>query len=170
MRQLLAIPILACGLVLAAACSRCPGPAIPHASGSASASASAGSGDLTAFVNCVRQHGVTVPDHVTLQAAWQQAEQQHSPDWEECNALLPPRPANQPPSAQQLEQLRNYSVCMRAHGIDMADPTPTGDTTIGGRLAHASKAQVANDPGFKAAQAACKNKLPANWNSPRKNR
>src|SRR5262249_60252497 len=62
MRRILAIPFLVCGLVLAAACSRAPGPAIPHARGSASASPSAASGDYSAFFGCMRQHGISVPD------------------------------------------------------------------------------------------------------------
>jgi hypothetical protein len=166
-----AIPILICGLVLAAACGRAPGPSVPTASGSASASASAGSGDLTAFVNCVRQHGVTVPDP-DPDFAWQQAE--HSAGWEAaweaCRALLPPPPAgaaSQLPSAQELEQLRVYAVCMRAHGIAMSDPDRTGDMQVGGRLENVTRAQLNNDPGYKAAQAACRDKLPArNPNSP----
>src|SRR5215475_12591493 len=164
MRRIFATPLLICGLVLAAACSRAPGPDIPAASGSPSASASAGSGDLTAFVNCVRQHGVTVPDP-NPDFAWQQAK--NSPGWEAaweaCRHLLPPPPAgaaSQPPSTQQLEQLRTFAVCMRAHGIDMSDPTPAGNLTIGGRLAHATRTQLANDPGVRAAMAACKDKLP----------
>ena len=70
------------------------------------------------------------------------------------------------PTAQQLEQLRTYAMCMRAHGIDMSDPTPTGDMHILGRLAHATQAQLNNDPGYKAAKAACKDKLPASRNPP----
>jgi hypothetical protein len=42
-------------------------------SASSSASASAERGDLTAFTNCVRQHGVDVPDP-NPDFAWQQAE------------------------------------------------------------------------------------------------
>jgi len=174
MRRILAILVLLGAAALAAACGGAPGPSIPAASGSASASASASSGDLTAFVGCVRQHGVTVPDP-NPGFAWQQAE--HSPGWEAaweaCSHLLPPPPAgaaSQLPSAQQLEQLRAFAVCMRAHDIDMSDPTPTGDTIIGGRLAHVTRAQLHNDPGYKAAMAACTDKLPANWLNPRKNR
>jgi hypothetical protein len=166
MRRILAILILLGAAALAAACSKASGPDIPTASGSASASTSAGSGDLTAFVSCVRQHGVTVPDP-NPGFAWQQAEHSHGWEaaWEACRHLLPPPPvgAQQLPSAQQLEQLRTYAVCMRAHGIDMSDPTPTGDMIIGGRLEHATKAQVQNDPGYKAAYQACKNKLPGGW-------
>ena len=157
MRQILAIFILLDAAALVAARSRASGPDIPNASGSASAGA--GSGDLTAFVNYVRQHGVTVPDHVTLQAAWQRAEQEHAPGWEACKALLPERPANQLFSAQELERLRSFAVCMRAHGIDMSDPQQDGDMPIGGRLAHASRAQELDDPVLKAAQAAWRDKL-----------
>jgi len=164
MRRILAIPILICGLVLAAACSRAPGPDIPTASGSASPSASSGSGSLTAFTNCVRQHGVSVPDP-NPDFAWSQAE--NAPGWQAawsaCRPLLPPPPAgaaNQLPSAQQLEQLRTFAVCMRAHDIDMSDPTPTGDMIISGRLQHVSRTELNNDPGYKSAYQACKNKLP----------
>ena len=167
MRRILAIFILLGAAVLAAACSGAPGPAIPAASGSASPSARAGSGDLTAFVHCVRQHGVNVPDP-NPDLPWPPSQVEHSDGWvaasEACGHLLPPSLAgianqsNQLPSAQQLEQLRTFAVCMRAHGIDMADPTPTGEMHLGGRLAHATRAQVFNDPGYKAAFAACKDK------------
>ena len=167
MRRILAIFILLGAAVLAAACSGAPGPAIPAASGSASPSARAGSGDLTAFVHCVRQHGVNIPDP-NPDLPWPPSQVEHSDGWvaasEACGHLLPPSLAgianqsNQLPSAQQLEQLRTFAVCMRAHGIDMADPTPTGEMHLGGRLAHATRAQVFNDPGYKAAFAACKDK------------
>jgi len=164
MRQIRAIFILLDAAALAAACSRASGPEIPTASGSASASASAGSGDLTAFVNCVRQHGVTVPDP-NPGFAWQQAEHAAGWEaaWEACKGLLPPPPAgaaSQLPSAQELEQLRTFAVCMRAHGIDMSDPDPTGDMPIHGRLENVTRAQLNNDPGYKAAYQGCKNKLP----------
>jgi len=167
MRRILAILILMSAAALAAACSGPSGPDVPAASGSASPSASAGSGELTAFVNCVRQHGVTVPDP-NPGFAWQQAEHSHgwNAAWSACRALLPPPPAgaaNQLPSAQQLEQLRTFAVCMRAHSIDMSDPDQTGDMQIGGRLQHVTRAQLVNDPGYKAAYQACKDKLPGGW-------
>jgi hypothetical protein len=83
-----------------------------------------------------------------------------------CQSQLPAsdpnsHPANDPPTAQGLEQERAFAVCMRAHGIQMSDPDPhTGDTPIGGRLAHVTRAQLNNDPGFNAAYQACKSKLP----------
>lgn len=183
MRRLLAIPILVCGLVLAAACSRAPGPDIPNASGSAGASPSAASGDYSAFFGCMHQHGISVPDPAPSSPGtvgeWVDQQSAQNPGFDPaavaCQSQLPASDPNShatapPATVQELEQLRTYAVCMRAHGIDMADPTPTGDTIIGGRLAHATRAQLDNDPGYKAAQAACKDKLPANWNSPRKSR
>ena len=183
MRRILAIPILVCGLVLAAACSRAPGPDIPNASGSASASPSAASGDYSAFFGCMHQHGISVPDPAPSSPGtvgeWVDQQSAQNPGFDPaavaCQSQLPASDPNShatapPATAQQLEQLRTYAVCMRAHGIDMSDPTPTGETIIGGRLEHVTRAQLNNDPGYKAAQAACKDKLPANWNTPRKSR
>jgi hypothetical protein len=171
MRRLLAIPILVCGLVLAAACSRAPGPDIPAASGSASASPSAASGDYSAFFGCMHQHGISVPDPAPSSPGtvgeWVDQQSAQNPGFDPaavaCQSQLPASDPNShatapPATAQQLEQLRTYAVCMRAHGIDMADPTPDGQMHLGGRLAHATRAQVFNDPGYKAAFAACKDK------------
>jgi hypothetical protein len=59
---------------------------------------------------------------------------------------------------------------MRAHGIDISDPDPTtGDMPLGGRLANATRAQVQNDPGYKAAHDACQDKLRGSENDSRKN-
>ena len=183
MRRLLALLIPLGAAALTAACTTSSDPSVPAASGSASASASAGSGTnapigsaawhtgAVAYARCMRQHNVNVPDPAPGQVGWnpEPATARQSPlwgaAWQACQHLLPAgnSPAGGLPTAQQLEQLRTYAVCMRAHGIDMSDPTPTGDTPLSGRLANATRAQVQNDPGFKAAQAACKNKLPGGW-------
>jgi hypothetical protein len=174
MRQILAIPILICGLALAAGCGKTSGPSVPAANGSASASPSAASGGYSAFFGCLRQHGISVPDPAPSSPGtvgeWvdQQSAQDtmFDPAAVACQSQLPAsdpnsRPANHPPSAQELEQVRTYAVCMRAHGIPMSDPDPTtGDTQIGGRLEHVTRTQLNNDPGYKAARQACKSKLP----------
>jgi hypothetical protein len=177
MRRILAIPILVCGLVLAAACSRAPGPDIPAASGSASPSAA--NGGYSAFFGCLRQHGISVPDPAPSSPGtvgeWVDQQSAQNPGFDPaavaCQSQLPAsdpnsHPANQPPSAQQLEQDRTFAVCMRAHGIQVSDPDPaTGDMPIGGRLAHVTRAQLNNDPGYKAAYQACKSKLPGHLGS-----
>jgi hypothetical protein len=161
---MLLIPTLVCGLALAAACDETSGTGIPTAGGSASTGPSAGRGDLTAFAACLREHGVTIPDP-NPDLAWQKAEQ--SPAWDTarpaCQHLLPPDPdgGQNLPSAQQLEQFRAFAVCLRANDIDISDPDPTGNMRIGGPLANVTKAQLENDPGYRAAYQACKDKLPA---------
>jgi hypothetical protein len=164
-----ALPILIGGLALAAACSTTPNTGIPTANGSASASPGTGSGDLTAYAKCIRDHGVNVPDPAPgVEArAWirQQAEANTAFDAADiaCHHLLPAgaEPQGNGPTAQELEQLRAFAVCMRAHDIDMSDPTPDGNMQIGGRLEHVTRAQLDADPAFKAGQEACKDKLPA---------
>jgi hypothetical protein len=174
MRRILALLILICGLALAAGCSKPSDPGVPTANGSASASPSAASGGYGAFFGCMRQHGISVPDPapstVAAVGAWVDQQSAQNPGFDQaavaCQSQLPAsdpnsHPANQLPSAQQLEQLRTYAVCMRAHGIQMSDPDPTGDMQIGGRLEHVTRAQLNADPGYKAANQACKDKLPA---------
>jgi hypothetical protein len=168
-----ALPILICGLALAAGCSNTSGPGVPTANGSASASPGAASGGYGAFFGCLRQHGISVPDPApsTVAAVGEWVDQQSAQNGGfdhaavACQSQLPASDPNShpaaPATAQELEQLRTYAVCMRAHGIQMSDPTPTGDMSIGGRLAHVSRAQLNADPGYKAANQACKDKLPA---------
>lgn len=77
-----------------------------------------------------------------------------------CQQLLPGGGAPAVGDPGQLEGLRLYAVCMREHGIEITDPDPsTGKSQYGGRLANASKDQILNDPTYKAADTACKDKL-----------
>lgn len=163
-----ALPVLIAGLAMAAGCSPASEPGIPTANGSAAAGPSAGSADLTAYVGCIRDKGVQVPDPApgVQPRAWirQQAEANPAFDAADiaCHHLLPA--GAEPPaptiSAQELEQLRAFAICMRAHEIEMTDPTPDGNMRIGGRLEHVTRAQLEADPAFKAAHQACKDKLP----------
>jgi hypothetical protein len=77
-----------------------------------------------------------------------------------CRQLLPGGGVPAAPSPQELEGLRAYAVCMREHGIELTDPDPgTGKSQFAGRLANATRDQIFNDPAYKAADAACKDKL-----------
>ena len=167
----LLIPLGAAALTAACATSSSTGLPAANQSTDAPIGSAAWHTGAVAYARCMRQHNVNVPDPAAGQTGWnpKPASARASPlwgaAWQACQHLLPAgySPADAAPTAQQLEQLRSYAVCMRAHGIDMSDPTPTGDTPLSGRLANATRAQVQNDPGFKAAQAACKNKLPGGW-------
>lgn len=134
--------------------------------GSAQPSAAA-SGDPVGFARCMREHGQDVPDpqpgaplsfgSKEPPAGWDEAMQA-------CRQLLPASALRQGPTAQELEQLRAFAVCMRAHDIEMSDPVTEGERignmVIRGRLEFVSRDQLEADPVFKAAMEACKDKLP----------
>jgi hypothetical protein len=120
------------------------------------------------FTRCMRQHGINMADP-NPDIQWGQLNQAPGWDaaWQACRRLLPASAVQQgsPPSAQELGQLRAFAVCMRAHGIDMSDPDPkTGDMTTG----YATRDQEQNGPTFQVAEAACRDKLPAEARQPRK--
>lgn len=77
-----------------------------------------------------------------------------------CQSLLPPEMLPQGPTPEELEQLRAFAVCMRAHDIPMTDPLPNGNMKINGRFERVTRTQLNADPVFKAANDACKDKLP----------
>ena len=172
MRRLLALLLSLGAAALAAACTTSSSTGLPTASGGSDApiGSAAWHTGAVAYARCMRQHNVNVPDPAPGQVGWNPgpATARQSPlwgaAWQACQHLLPAgyTPGNHP-TAQELEQLRTFAVCMRAHGIDISDPKPDGEWTIGGRLAHVTKAQLNNDPGYKAAMAACKGKLPADY-------
>ena len=151
----------------------CGGPSDPGVATANGATASASASptpqnervQLEHFAQCMRQHGQNVPDpdaqgNFSLAppaggdaAAWNTAMQA-------CEHYLPQQQAGGGVSPEQLAADRAYAVCMRQHGIDLSDPDPTtGKSKFEGRLAHANKTQIANDPQVKAAQNACNDKL-----------
>lgn len=114
----------------------------------------------------MREHGQNMPDpdpnsdNVALtpppgsgSAGWRTALQA-------CQHFLPNNGQPAVSNPQELEALRRYAVCMREHGIEMTDPDPgTGRSQIQGRLATATRDQIVNDPTYKVADTACKDKL-----------
>jgi hypothetical protein len=175
MRRILVLPVvLLCGVVLATACGK---PARDSAAAKASASAEAAevaNGQLN-FAKCMREHGQNMPDPDPatgeLRFPTNSSHERGSP-WDialrACEHFLPGGAVDPGGDTQEIERLRSYAVCMRAHDIDMSDPETTG-TNIGnmvihGRLANVPKTELENDPFFKAAVEACKDELPANAN------
>src|SRR5262245_27527086 len=128
-RLMSAFSIMLCGLVLTAACDKPAKTGIPTAYTSGGATAASSSiGDALAFARCLREHGVPMPDpDPTIQ--WGNLNQ--LPQWDTayqlCRQLEPASDGvGNPPSARELEQLRTYAVCMREHGVEMADPDQNG--------------------------------------------
>jgi hypothetical protein len=168
-RILLVVPVVTVALA-AAGCTSGSGGGPPAAGGGASPSAG---GSYQRFAACMRTHGQNVPDQdpdsgdVALtppaagdRTAWDAA-------MRACRQFLPGGGQPAAPDPGQLEGLRQYAVCMRAHGIEMTDPDPnTGKSQFAGRLANAGRDQILNDPAFQAADAACKDKL-AGGDSPK---
>jgi hypothetical protein len=157
MRRTLVAPVLLAALLSVAACG---GDSEPPAKGGGASPSSGGS--FQRFAACMREHGQNVPDpdpnsgNVALtppvgaeQSAWQAA-------MRACQQYLPGGGEPVAPDPQELEALRQYSACMREHGVEMTDPDPTtGNAQYGGRFANLSKTEILNDPTYKTAQAAC---------------
>lgn len=85
------------------------------------------------FYECMREHGVDLPDpdpgQPGLQLRLPPGEEAQAAA-EECRQLLPN--GGEPPEvdAGQLEALRAFTGCMREHGIDMADPGADGTLSM----------------------------------------
>lgn len=160
--------------MLATACSK-PANDTPSRKASASAEASQVANAQLNFAKCMREHGQNVPDPDPATGELRfptSGSHEQGSAWDiavqACQHFLPGGALAPGADPQELEQLRTFAVCMRAHDIDMSDPAMTG-TNIGnmvirGRLANVSRAELQNDPGYKAAMEACKDKLPASAN------
>lgn len=158
-RILVVLPVL---LIALGAASACGSDSKEPAAGS---SPTAG-GSAQRFAACMRDHGQNVADPdpanngmaVTPpaggdQRAWQTA-------LRACQQYMPNGGEPAAPDPNELEGLRQYAACMRDHGVELTDPDPnTGKSQFGGRFANADRNQILNDPTYKAADAACKDKL-----------
>jgi hypothetical protein len=77
------------------------------------------------FAQCMRQHGVNMPDPVPGQAqpaltAPDAATRQKIKDADTaCSSLLP---NGGQPTAEETERVLKFTQCMRQHGVDMPDP------------------------------------------------
>lgn len=118
------------------------------------------------FAQCMRDHGVDVPDPDTaggpggpVKITASGPPEGMDAAMQACKDKLPN--GGTPPSLdpQQQEQLRAYAQCMRDHGVDMPDPDPNGRLTITGSGGTGPK-MGPDDPTFKAADQACQDKLP----------
>jgi hypothetical protein len=115
------------------------------------------------FTQCMREHGVNVDDadaeagggaiRITASAG---------PGGKvdvikECGQYLPEGKMTEMDPATK-EKFRDFAKCMREHGVDMPDPEADG----GGALKKGSGPGRFNpdDPTFKNAENACKDKLP----------
>jgi hypothetical protein len=171
--------LLALVLVLTAAgCSRkAHGPGVATAGGAAASASPTASLDpqeaQRKFAQCMRDHGVEVgdpdsaggpggPGRITIHAS--EGAKSGTNMENALNACQHYLPAGKlaTPDPQELEQMRQFAQCMRDHGVDIPDPDANGGglkvqkgTGSGGNVGVSP-----DDPAFKAAMEACKDKLP----------
>ncbi|HEY4023444.1 MAG TPA: hypothetical protein VGM75_32500 [Pseudonocardiaceae bacterium] len=173
-RKLVVVAGLATAIGLAG-CSSAPsssgGVASINGSGATSTSAASGSGSGSAqgdaaqqdamvkFAQCMRAHGVNMPDPTPGGAGGRGAVQAlpgvkgNDPAAMQkmqaantaCEKLLP---NGGKPTAQDIQRQLKFAQCMRAHGVEMADPNPNG---VGGKAISINE----SDPKTKAALSAC---------------
>ncbi|WP_436497983.1 hypothetical protein [Actinokineospora sp. HUAS TT18] len=130
-------------------------------------SAKSGPGDQAKFAQCMRDHGVDMPDPEETGAGGKGV-RIRIPDgtdkskvdaaMTECKSFLPN--GGEPPKldAEQQEQLRKMSQCMRENGVpDFPDPDPNGGIRIEVRPGSGMDPE---DPKFQEAQEKCQQFMP----------
>ena len=134
--------------------------------GASPASASAASGGtgqqsdaarhdaLVKYAQCMRAHGINIPDPVAGGALQGQAMPTGSPaEQQKLKAASSACASNLPnggqPTAQDLQRQIKFAQCMRAHGVNMPDPTPGSQAA----------ALSLDDPNAQAALKTCESAL-----------
>jgi hypothetical protein len=154
------------GAVLATGCTV----ANPFSPANASAKSNADQMALK-WAQCMRQHGVNVPDpengRITVQSTpgaggqsqFDPNSQQFQDAQNACQKYAPNGGTNSgPPSQQMIDQATKYSQCMREHGITgFPDPQVQGN---GLRVDATPGAFDPNSDQFKQAQKACEHFKP----------
>jgi hypothetical protein len=119
-----------------------------------------------AFAQCMRDHGVDLPDPGSKSGPVQLNVDPTTMDAAQnaCKSLLKGQDFKGPSAAEQAKMrdaLIKFSQCMRAHGINLPDPTFSGN----GAMVRAAPGDTTLDPNsaeFQAAQKACQKNLPGN--------
>jgi hypothetical protein len=158
-------------VTLSTACSSGPMTGVATAAGtggaSASASAPAAAGSPAKFTQCMRDHGINVPDPIQGRggaplkqdsasgvdpnsAAFKAAQSA-------CQQYMPNGGAAPTPDAADLAAERKFAKCMRDHGINIPDPNPDGQLVVG---QDQNPQFNPDDPKFQEAQKACQSLLP----------
>jgi hypothetical protein len=116
------------------------------------------------YVACMRRQGVPMLDRLTDEGRPQVDKTKVDPDrlgpaMERCRSLLPPVEATRRPAAQDVERMRAYATCLRAHGLaEYPDPDPdTGEPAMSEALAQ----RIKDDPHLDAAMRACASLTPS---------
>lgn len=128
--------------------------------------------DMVSFARCMRGHGVQVsdpvhrPGHVGLSIDMPPQDAATRIAYAACNHFIAPivqmkDSGAAAQAAPHLAALTRYAECMRAHDINMLDPTPQGQLNLGRVPGLASNDFGRYSPQFRSADAACRHLLPA---------
>jgi hypothetical protein len=164
---------LVAGLLLAigvAGCGTAGGGDGVASAGGQSSSAAQATGDqdrLVKYMQCMREHGIDMPD---VAPDSEGAVRMELPDGadpakvdaanKDCKQYMPGGGEVRKADPQMLEQLRNFAKCMRDNGVtDFPDPSENGDTELKGSLDPQS-------PKFKAAEQTCARFMPTQPGQP----
>jgi hypothetical protein len=161
------IPLIAAALVCGLALTAC-GSEEPAAPDREQANRDA----MLAYTKCMREHGVDMPDPqpgergIRLRAPEGVTPEEMEEAEEACRKHLDKIEAPELSEEQQKEfqeAALAHARCMREHGIDMPDPTfgENGEATIRIRRGDGGRGGPdPDDPKFKEAEEACRDKLP----------
>jgi hypothetical protein len=141
-----------------------------RASGSTASAAPSpsASGDALKFAQCMREHGVNVPDpepgsngiQIRIKGKTDQAKVEAAQ--QACKKYSPigNGPATMDPAFQ--DAVLKFAKCMREHGVNMADPKVDG-----GRVMIGGPGMNPDSPTVKKANAACQKLLPGQMGAPK---
>jgi hypothetical protein len=127
--------------------------------------------DFVNFAHCMRSHGVQMsdpfhrPGHTGLTIAEPPHNAATRAAWAACGHYIQPIVSMKNAgaaswAARNLNALTRYAQCMRAHDINMLDPTPLGALNLGNVPGMANNDYGRYSPQFRAADAACRHLLP----------
>jgi hypothetical protein len=132
---------------------------------SAAATTSAAGGDADAFRDCLKKHGVDVPDDLgqggPAQGQPPTGGQPFGDDpklQEAFNACRDKAPAGGFGGGRSSQAFQAYASCLRDHGVDVPDPS-TSTSTLAGQSTPPPTFDR-SDPDFTAANEACQALLP----------
>ncbi|MFD0736095.1 hypothetical protein [Planotetraspora mira] len=116
------------------------------------------------FAQCMRDHGVDMPDPETdgkggmriRVNAGKGGEAKVEKAMEACRSLNPMGEKGREISPEQQEQALAFTKCMRDHGVDMPDPDFSGG---GVKITGRGPGFSPDDPKFQEASEACRDKL-----------
>jgi hypothetical protein len=146
------LPALAGFVVLAAALAAC-GPG-----GTQAKAPNDQQKALTAYTDCLRQHGVPVAGNgtITIQGGNGPSQSQIQAAQQACQSLRPKGVQTSGGANQQYDRLLQWAGCMRQHGVNVPDPTRS---QTGGVLLQVPPGQ--DQQTVQAAEQACRSLRPS---------